>query len=259
MKYKSTSEFRLDVENGRYKSHTSGICPGYAQANLVILSRKHAYDFLVFAFRNPKACPILAIGEAGDKTVPNSSSDSDIYKAIPKYNIFKFGELVETIDDASNYYEDDFVIFVIGCSFTFESELINAGINLKHIAQKKNVAMYNTDIELESSGIFSGKIVVSMRPIKKTDIDEVVAITSKFPAVHGSPIHIGNPDEIGIKNISKPDYGDYVEILDDEVAVFWACGVSAQNAIRNAKVETVITHSPGHMLLTDIENKSLQI
>lgn len=251
-------ELRDKVESGDFNTHTSGICPGYAQGNLVILPKAYAYDFLVFAYRNKKACPILDISNPGEKSV-KSIGGSNIYKAIPKYRVYKDGVLAEEIDDADQYFDEDLVAFVIGCSFTFEAELVKEGISMRHMDEGRNVAMYDTNIELDGSGPFKGHMVVSMRPFKRELVDRVIEITSRFPDVHGAPVHVGDPKEIGILNIDAPDYGDSVAIESDEVPVFWACGVTPQNALKASKIPFAITHAPGHMLVMDILNEDLKV
>lgn len=249
-------DIRQLIENGENKTHTSGLCPGFAQANILMLQAKYVEDFCSFAEKNKKACPILEVGDPGSRKL-NIAKNSDIYKCLPKYLIYKNGVMVKEDIDISKLFSYELCAIALGCSFTFESELIESGIELRHIRNNKNVAMYNTSIKMDPSKYFSGTMVVSMRPIKKSQVDKVIEITSHYPDVHGEPIHIGNPEEIGIKDINTLDYGDFVEIMEDEIPVFWACGVSSHNAIINSEVDFFITHKPGHMLITDIKNKSL--
>ena len=234
------------------------MCAGYAQANLVVLPKDLAYDFLLFAQRNPKPCPILEVSDVGSRTLKKIAKDCDIAKDIPKYRIYKKGELVGEYTDVSEFWQDDFVSFLIGCSFSFESEMIEAGIEIRHITEDCNVPMYMTNIECESAGIFNGKMVVSMRPIKPDQVVKAVTVTETMPKVHGTPIHIGDPSVIGIKDINKPEFGDAVTINEGEVPVFWPCGVTPQSVIMNVKPDIVITHSPGHMLITDVKNVELK-
>lgn len=250
-------QVREAISNGRMKNQTSGMCPGYAQGNIVILPEKDALDFKRFAEINPKPCPILEIFKTGDPISRVVAKGADITKVIPRYRIFRNGKLEGEVDEISSLWQDDFVTFVLGCSFTFESALIEKGIRMKHVEMSKNVAMYITNIQTKPSGRFSGPMVVSMRPIKNEEIEKAIEITSLYPEVHGAPIHIGNPLAIGIKNIEKPDFGESMPINSDETPVFWACGVTPQIALKNAGVEIVITHSPGHMLITDIKNSDL--
>ena len=254
----SPSEVRKLIREGKIVKPTSGMCAGYAQANLVVLPKDLAYDFLLFAQRNPKPCPILEVSDVGSRTLKKIAKDCDIAQDIPKYRIYKKGELVGEYTDVSEFWQDDFVSFLIGCSFSFESEMIEAGIEIRHITEDCNVPMYMTNIECESAGIFNGKMVVSMRPIKPDQVVKAVTVTETMPKVHGTPIHIGDPSVIGIKDINKPEFGDAVTINEGEVPVFWPCGVTPQSVIMNVKPDIVITHSPGHMLITDVKNVELK-
>ncbi|MBA5849901.1 putative hydro-lyase [Clostridium sp. cel8] len=237
---------------------TAGMCEGYAQANLVILPKELAYDFLLFTQRNPKSCPILEVGDVGDKKLKYLGKDIDITTDIPKYRVYEYGILTGEYTNIKDMWRDDFVSFLIGCSFSFESSLIDAGIAVRHIEEKCNVPMFITNIDCTPAGIFNGKMVVSMRPIPYDQVVKSVLVTGEMPKVHGAPIHIGDPSVIGIKDIEKPDFGDAVTIKEGEVPVFWPCGVTPQSVVMNVKPKIVITHSPGHMLITDIKNVDLK-
>ena len=250
----NTEEIRKKIRDGEHTGPTSGIAGDKVQANLAILPKEYAFDFLLFAIRNSKPVPIIEVLEAGE-FVSRYAKNSDIRTDIPQYNIYKNGELTETVSDIKKYWRDDFVTFLIGCSFTFEQAILDAGISIKHIDEGRNVAMYKTNIETEPAGVFKGNTVVSMRPFKKSLVDKVTEITNEFPNMHGGPVHAVDPKEIGIRNIDKPDYGDSIEIAEDEVPVFWACGVTPQNVVLNAKPEILISHAPGHMFITDINNE----
>lgn len=250
----NTENIRMAIRTGQHTGPTSGISGDKVQANLVILPKKYAFDFLLFAMRNNKPVPIIEVLEAGE-FVSKYAENSDIRIDIPLYNIYKNGVLTETVSNIKDYWRSDLVTFLIGCSFTFEQAILDAGINIKHIDEGCNVAMYKTNIETVPAGIFSGDTVVSMRPFKRTLVDQVINITKGFPNMHGGPVHVGNPEQIGINNIDKPDYGEGIEISSDEVPVFWACGVTPQNVVLNAKPEILISHAPGHMFITDINNE----
>lgn len=252
----SPREVRQRIREEKITVPTAGMCGGYAQANLVILPKKYAQDFKEFAKKNPKPCPILEIIE-GNPMVHEMGEGANLVTDIPKYFIYKNGIMVEEVTDASSYWEDDFVGFLIGCSFSFEEALLKAGINIRHISQGCNVPMYKSNIPCQSAGVFEGPIVVSMRPMTPENAKIAKEITDKFPNVHGGPIQIGDPEQIGIKDINKPDYGDAVEIREGEIPVFWACGVTPQAAVENAKPPIVITHAPGHMFITDVVNEEL--
>ena len=223
----------------------------------VILQQALANDFLRFAQANPRPCPVLAVTEAGDPRLPTLGEDLDLRTDLPRYRVWRNGELVEEPTDISHLWRDDLVGFAIGCSFSFEEALIEDGIEVRHIACGTNVPMYRTNIDCVPAGVFHGKLVVSMRPMKPADAIRAVQLTSRFPSVHGAPVHLGMPEQIGIADIAKPDYGDAVPVRAGEMPVFWACGVTPQSVIASAKPAFCITHAPGSMLITDLRNTSL--
>jgi uncharacterized protein YcsI (UPF0317 family) len=228
---------------------TSGYSPGYAQANLISLPRDLAFDFLLFAQRNPKACPVLDVTEPGE--VSASVFDGDLRTDLPAYRVYRDGQLAEERSDVTDLWRDDLVSFLIGCSFTFETPLLEAGVPVRHIEAGTNAAMYETDRACRPAGRFSGPLVVSMRPIPAGQVADAVRITSRYPAVHGAPVHVGDPAALGIGNLDRPDFGDPVEVREGEVPVFWACGVTPQAAVMESRPAYAITHAPGHMLVTD--------
>ncbi len=236
---------------------TSGLAPGYVQANLAVLPKEYAFDFLLFCQRNPKPCPLIEVTEPGQREASTSSPGSDIRTDLPAYRVYRDGVLDQEISDISELWRDDLVSFLLGCSFTFEEALIQSSIPLRHIQQGKNVSMYITNIPTTPAGIFSGPMVVSMRPVHKSKVVKTVQVTSRYPNVHGAPVHIGDPGHIGIEDISRPDYGDPVEIKEDETPVFWACGVTPQAVAVKSKPSLMITHAPGHMFVTDLLNENL--
>lgn len=148
--------------------------------------------------------------------------------------------------------------FLIGCSFSFEGELLEASVPVRHIEEGRNVPMYLTSIPSKPAGIFRGNMVVSMRPLPYDQIVKAVLVTGSMPKVHGAPIHIGDPAAIGIADIDRPDFGDAVTIHPGEVPVFWPCGVTPQAALMASKPAFAITHAPGHMLVTDVKNIDLK-
>lgn len=237
---------------------TAGYAAGFAQANLIAIPSKYAFDFLLFAQRNPKPCPILGVLEAG-QTDSELLPGGDIRADIPEYRVYRDGELVEETTDVTQYWGDDMVGFLIGCSFTFESALIDNGIPVAHIEQGRNVPMYITSIPTTPAGCFSGPLVVSMRPLPANQIADAVRITSRYPSVHGAPIHIGDPAEIGIKDLSRPDFGEAVDIPAGTIPVFWACGVTPQAVVMASKPELAICHAPGKMLVTDKRDIDYQV
>ena len=245
-------DVRLAARAGRLAGPTAGLAPGFVQGNLVVVPNDVADDFARFCERNPKPCPVIGVTEPGLPNVPELGSDIDLRTDISRYRVWHDGELAEEISDITHLWRDDLVGFVLGCSFTFESALIVAGISLKHLELRKNVAMYRTSIPCEPAGSFAGPLVVSMRPLTESNAQRAIAITSRFTEAHGAPVHVGDPERIGIMNLSTPAYGDPVEIAADEIPVFWACGVTPQAAIANARIPFAITHAPGCMLVTDI-------
>jgi uncharacterized protein YcsI (UPF0317 family) len=250
---------RLAIRAGRYRGPTAGIARGYVQGNLAILPATLAADFQRFCHLNPKPCPLLASSAPGDPRLPTLADDLDIRTDVPHYRVFRHGELVDEPTDIRAHWRDDLVAFVLGCSFSFEEALLEGGIELRHITCDVTVPMYRTSIATAPAGPFHGPMVVSMRPMKPADAIRAIQITTRFPAVHGAPVHIGKPELIGIKDISKPDYGDPVPIHDDELPVFWACGVTPQSVVATMKPELCITHYPGTMLVTDLRNSALAI
>ena len=254
----SPAEVRQLIREEKITGQTSGMCAGYAQANLLILPREYAYDFLLFAQRNPKSCPVLEVGDVGSRATKFMAEGADIATDIPKYRVYENGVLTGEYTNIDKFWRDDFVYFLIGCSFSFEAELLEGGVPVRHIEENKNVPMFLTNIECERAGIFHGKMVVSMRPIPQNKVIKAVTVTASMPRVHGSPIHIGDPAAIGIKDISKPDFGDSVTVNEGEVPVFWCCGVTPQSAVMSAKPSIAISHAPGHMFITDVRNTLLK-
>ena len=251
-------EVRALIRQGVITGQTSGMCEGYAQGNLLILPREQAYDFLLFTQRNPKSCPLLEVGDVGSRLVRKMADNADIARDIPKYRVWEYGKLAEEYTDISRFWREDFVYFLIGCSFSFEGELLSAGVPVRHIEEGKNVPMYLTNIDCEEAGIFHGKLVVSMRPMPADQVIRAISITASMPRVHGAPIHIGDPAKIGICDLSKPDFGEAVTIRPGEIPVFWCCGVTPQSVVMSARPPIAISHAPGHMFLTDVKNSLLK-
>ena len=250
---------RLAARGGEVNGQTAGVAPGYVQGNLAILPGRLAGDFLRFCQLNPKPCPLLAASAPGDHRLPTLAEDLDIRTDLPRYRVFRNGELIDEPTDIRAHWRDDLVAFVLGCSFSFEEALVEDGIELRHIALNLTVPMYRTSIATVPAGPFHGPMVVSMRPLKPADAIRAIQITTRFPAVHGAPVHIGKPELIGIADLMKPDYGDPLPLRPDEIPVFWACGVTPQSVVATAKPEFCITHYPGCMLVTDRRNTEFAI
>lgn len=258
MSMETPASVRARIRRGEHTGPTAGLCPGYAQANLVILPRELAYDFLLFAQRNPQSCPVLEVSDVGSRSLRYMAQDADLAKDFPKYRVYEKGILTGEYTEVSELWREDLVSFLIGCSFSFEGELMEAGIPVRHIEEGCNVPMFKTNIPCEPAGIFHGNMVVSMRPIPYAQVPKAVQVTAAMPRVHGAPIHIGAPEVIGITDVMQPDFGDAVTIRDGEVPVFWPCGVTPQNVVMQVKPDFVITHAPGHMFITDIKNSNLK-
>ncbi len=248
---------RLRIRQNRFDGPTAGLAPGNVQANLVILPKDLAHDFLRFAQANPKPCPILGVTEPGSPHLTALGQDLDLRTDLPRYRVWRDGELTDEPTDIGDLWHEDLVGFAIGCSFSFEEALVEDGIEIRHIACGSNVPMYRTNIPCVPAGVFQGPLVVSMRPLRPAEAIRAIQITSRFPSVHGAPVHIGLPHLIGIKDIAQPDYGDAVPVHGDELPVFWACGVTPQAVIAAARPPFCITHAPGCMLITDLRNSSL--
>lgn len=257
-RHSTAEEIRGLCRRGEWTTPTAGMAEGYAQANLVVLQQGWADEFHEFCQKNPRPCPLLDVTQAGQTCPPLAAKNCDIRTDVPCYRLWKAGQLAEEPTDLHSAWQDDFVSFLIGCSFTFESALMQAGIPVRHIDLGLNVPMFRTNIACKAAGRFSGPMVVSMRPLAEDQIDLATEMTASYPDVHGAPIHVGDPSTIGIQDISKPDFGDSVPIHDNEYPVFWACGVTPQLAIANACPPIAITHSPGCMLVTDLRDDDLK-
>jgi len=256
---RTPEEIRKEIREGSLTGPTAGLAPGYVQANLVILRERYAFDFLLFCQRNPKPCPVLEVLESGVYLTRSMADGADVRTDIPKYRVFREGVLTETVGTIKDLWRDDFVTFLLGCSFSFEEALVKNGVPVRHIEEGKNVPMFKTSIPVIPAGIFKGNLVVTMRPIPESQVVRAVQITTRYAMVHGAPVHIGRPEAIGIRDLSDPDYGDAVTVREGEIPVFWACGVTPQAVIQEAKPDVVVTHAPGHMLIGDIRNESLAI
>ncbi len=253
------AQARSLIRQGQWSKPTSGMSNGYIQANLVVLPKALAYDFLLFCQRNPKPCPLLEVTNTGSPIPAIFAPEADLRTDLPEYYVYKKGELIEKCSSISDLWSENLIAFLIGCSFTFEEALVKNRIPIRHIEERKNVPMYNTSIRCQPAGEFQGSMVVSMRPIQKKDVIRAVQVTSRFPSVHGAPIHIGDPKSIGIYQLDEPDFGESVTIKEDEVPVFWACGVTPQAIAKDRKPDLMITHAPGHMFITNERNEGYSV
>ncbi|MGF6458160.1 putative hydro-lyase [Pseudomonas frederiksbergensis] len=257
LKHSVPPALRQCIAAGQYQGHTSGLAQGRVQANIVILPNDWANEFLRYCTLNRQACPVLDVTDPGDPYFRNLGTAIDIRHEVSRYRVYRHGELSEEPSDIGHLWQDDLVAFAIGCSFSFEQPLLDAGIALRHIDLGRNVAMYRTNIDTRPTARLSGKLVVSMRPMKAAAAIQAIQITARMPNVHGAPVHIGDPALIGIDSLSSPDYGDAVPVEADEIPVFWACGVTPQSVVQTSRPPLCITHAPGCMLVTDVLNSAL--
>jgi uncharacterized protein YcsI (UPF0317 family) len=255
----SPTQLRHAIRSGDHTANTSGFCQGFVQCNLVILPAESAEDFLAFCEANPKPCPLIAMSEPGNPSIPKLGQDLDIRTDVPRYKVFENGIVTSEVSDITELWRDDLVAFLLGCSFSFEEALIADGLDVRNVSEQVNVPMYISNIDCTPIGPFEGKMVVSMRPFAPEEALRAANICSRFPSVHGEPIHYANPEDIGITDISRPDYGDPVTINPREHPLFWACGVTPQIALAAAKLPFCITHVPGCMLVTDLKNTDLAV
>ena len=254
----SSKEIRKKIRLEQYNNHTSGLAANKLQANIVILPNKYSNDFYNFCKLNAKACPLVGQTKLNDPYFETLGDDIDVRSDVPLYNIYKDGNLISNTRNIKEYWNNNFIAFAIGCSFSFEDALLNAGLEIDHITNNKVVPMYRTNIKNKKSGPFNSNMVVSMRIFNKKDIKKVQQVSGNFSFAHGDPIHTGDPMEIGINDILSPDWGDSPRTKNNnEEYIFWACGVTPQNAIIEAMLPFCITHTPGHMLITDISENSL--
>ncbi len=249
------AELRAECRAGRFARPTAGVAPGRVQANLMVVPREAAFEFLLFCQRNPKPCPIVEVVDSGVE--PASAPGADLRTDLPRYRVYRDGRLAEEPTDVARHWRDDLVSFLIGCSFSFEEALADAGVPLRHVECGCNVPMYRTTRPCSRAGRFAGPLVVSMRPIPAALVPRAVEVTARFERVHGAPVHVGAPEALGIRDLSRPDHGDPVEIRPGEIPVFWACGVTPQEVALASRLPFCITHAPGHMFVTDLRNADL--
>ena len=241
---------RAACRERQFVETTSGVCPGFAQANLIVLPRSLADDFRLFCERNPRPCPLLL---ASDSPVLGAlAPGADLRTDLPRYRVTRRGEPAVETEDVREVWQADLTAFLLGCSFGFEAGLVEAGIRLRHQDEDRLVPMYLTERDCEPAGPFRGRLVVTMRPIPESQVDEAIRISGEQPLAHGAPVHIGDPTGLGIPDLSTPDWGEDGGLLPGEVPVFWACGVTSQVACRNAEPELMISHAPGSMFVTDV-------
>ena len=246
---------RMLFRSERYSGPTVNISAGHVQANLVILPASAADAFEAYCRANPRPCPLLERLEAGEPTTRQLAANADVRTDLPRYRVHtgdaSFTETLNIRDD----YRGDLVAFLLGCSFSFDEALAEAGLLPRHVEESVNVPMYLTRRDTTPAGAFTGKLVVTMRPVPADRVEEAYEVTRPYVTVHGAPVHHGDPSALGIADLAHPDWGDAVTLGEDEVPVFWACGVTSQvavsNALRSGAVAFAITHAPGHMFIAD--------
>ena len=254
----SPRQLRQLIRNRQWTTPTSGAASGYLQANLVMLPAEEAFNFLLFCVRNPKPCPILDVLEPG-QVEPLIAPGADLRTDLPRYKIFEQGEFKTDAEDVSDYFNENMVSFLLGCSFSFENAMLAAGLPIRNLEEGKNVSMYITNKSCTPAGPFSAPLVVTMRPMTAEQAVRAVQVTTRFHLTHGAPVHLGDPEKIGIRDLAAPDFGDAVTIRPGEIPVFWACGVTSQLAATSAPLSRVITHAPGHMFVSDLKDEDLTI
>jgi uncharacterized protein YcsI (UPF0317 family) len=253
----SPRDLRLRMRRGEWQAPTAGLAPGFAQANLVVVSREIAYDFLVFCQRNPKPCPLIDVTDPGSPEPAFAAPGADLRTDLPRYRVYRQGRLDAEETEITRYWRPDFVGFLLGCSFTFEGAMQRAGLPVRHIEDGRNAPMYVTTLPCRPAGPFRGPMVVSMRPFPPGDVPRAMLVTGRYPRAHGAPVHIGDPGAIGIRDLARPEFGDPPRMEPGEVPVFWACGVTPQAVAQAARLDFMITHAPGHMFLTDLLDEDL--
>ncbi|HEY1066971.1 MAG TPA: putative hydro-lyase [Pirellulales bacterium] len=252
-------EVRELIRHGAHRAPTAGLARGFVQANVVIVPADWADEFALFCERNPQPCPLIHRTAPGDFRLDAVALEGDLRTDVPRYRVFRDGRPdLEEYESIEELWRDDFVGFLIGCSFTFEAALLRAGVPIRHIELGRNVPMFRTNVACRDAGRFSGPLVVSMRPIPDALLSLAAAITGRQPAMHGAPVHIGDPAALGIANVDRPDFGEAVPIHPGETPVFWACGVTPQLALLEAKPPIAITHSPGCMFITDLKDEQFE-
>ncbi|HZT82136.1 MAG TPA: putative hydro-lyase [Gemmataceae bacterium] len=258
LRHATGAEVRRRARLGELTGPTPGLALGYVQANLVVVPRELAFDFLLFCHRNPKPCPLLDVTEPGSAEPRLAAPGADLRTDLPRYRVWGLGQLVDEPTALGGHWRDDLVAFLLGCSFTFENALLQAGVPVRHIETGRNVPMYRTNLACRPAGVFRGPMVVSMRPLTPEQAIKATAICARFPRAHGTPVHFGDPSAIGIRDLDRPDFGDPVEVRPGEVPVFWACGVTPQAVAMEVRPPLLITHKPGHMFVTDLRDTELE-
>ncbi|WP_299615572.1 putative hydro-lyase [Pelagibius sp.] len=254
----SARDVREAVRAGAWRTTTHGLARGFVQANVAIVPEAYALDFMRFCHRNPKPCPLLDVTDTGDPEFRQIAPGSDVRTDLSEYSVYRDGELAAEPGDIRDLWREDLVAFAMGCSLSFDQILLDHGIDVAHLDRPGGrIAVYTSGLQCAAAGPFEGPMVVSMRPIPRHQLDRVIEVTSRYPATHGGPVHVGDPREIGIDDPDKVDWGAPAVVGPEDETVFWGCGVTPQAVAMAARLPLMITHKTGHMLLTDLRLKEL--
>lgn len=247
----SGADVRDAVRRREWTWPTRGLARGYVQAAVVGLPNDMASDFLLFCFRNPAPCPLVEVVESGGSM--HSALRGDPCTDLPSYNLYRDGELVEQGYEVGAKYGRNLVWFVIGCSYSFEFMLDEAGVELRGMNEGRGNPIFITAKQCVPAGAFAGPLVVSMRPVAQAHVGLASCLSARLPIAHGMPIHVGDPGALGIEDLSRPDFGSPSPVNEGELPMFWACSVTAQIVAQTSRVPLAITHKAGHMLVTDVK------
>lgn len=256
--YVTPRDVRRAAWQERYTGLTTGLAPGYVQANLAILPAADADDFVAFCNANAQACPVLAVSKPGSPRLPELGIDIDVRTDLPGYWVYRDGKRTETVNDISALWQDDHVAVAIGCWFSMEDALTRAGVRLRHLELGIQGSLFRTTRQTVPVGRFGGPLVVSMRPFAARDVDTVTEVTRRFLRSHGAPVHVGDAAALGIDDIGKPDFGEVLMPLPNEVPMYWGCGLTALAALERSGLPLFMTHAAGAMLVTDLRNEALE-
>ena len=250
----SGRDVRAAARSGQWRRATHGLARGYVQANMAIVPKRYAFDFMLFCQRNPKPCPVIDVTDPGDPEARFAAPGSDVRVDLPGYRVFRDGELVAEVSEITGYWRSDSVAFLLGCSNSMDDVLLEARIPQRHLeSEDGRISVYTSDIMCAPAGIFRGPVVVTMRPIPQDRLVDAISITARYPMAHGAPVHVGDPRAIGIDDLSRVGWGKYNELRHDDVPVFWACGVTPQAVAAKARIPEMITHAAGHMFVSDLK------
>ena len=239
---------RLTIREGRHTGSTRGLAPGFVQCNLVVLDRSLAYDFLVYCQRNQKACPVLEVTDPGDPEPRQLAPGADLRTDLPRYAVYRNGRREADRTDIRDFWTPDSVAFLIGSGMTWDLALERAGV-----PTDRHRWVLRTTIPTRPAGLLHGSLVATMRWLTPAQAIVAIGVSGRFPRNHGAPIHVGDPGAIGA-DLHNPLFGGRVPDLPSGlIPVFWACGVTPQEAALAGRLPLMITHAPGHAFVSDLE------